>query len=167
MNHYFKTIAISFILTFTSMGIMTSAHADDQSSGCGLGWQLFKKNSLVSSFSREITNALASNTIAMTSGTAVGANHDLVLKNKAALYYAEANYQKLQSELAEGKGEHLRTFAKVLGCQGNSIDQVGVVFQRNYETIFPTDQILPSEMLDHVTDSLSRSEFSALCSTGV
>lgn len=131
-----------------------SAHAEDQSSGCGLGWQLFKKNSLVSSSLRSTTNAFALNTIAMTSGTSGCARHDIVMKQKAALYYAEANYQKLQSEMAEGQGEHLQAFAKLLGCQGSSAVQAGQVLQGNYDQVFTTDQVAPYEMLNNTAQTI-------------
>ena len=153
-------VAVVFSVSVISM----AAKAEDQSSGCGLGWQILKKNSLVSSSLRSTTNAIALNTIAMTSGTSGCAKHDIVLKQKAALYYAEANYQKLQSEMAEGQGEHLQTFAKLLGCRGKNIDQAGRVLQGNYSDVFTTDQLAPYEMLNNTVRTIYSSDLN--CSFG-
>lgn len=149
-------------LVLVTLLFAAPSFADDQSSGCGLGWSIFKKNSLVSSWSRNITNLIASNTSAMTTGSSGCAKHDFVMKDKAAEYYAEANYQKLQSEFAEGKGEHLEAFANVLGCLGNA----GAVLQSHYETIFSSDSVMPSVMLENAKAAL-RSSHDVACAQGV
>lgn len=154
------------VLMFVIFG-SSVAHAGDQSSGCGLGWEIFKKNSLVSSAFRSTTNAIALNTIAMTSGTSGCSKHDIVMKQKAAIYYAEANYLKLQSEMAEGKGEHIQAFAKILGCNEAAAIRAGGVLQGNYEKIFTTDSVKPYEMLEESARSIYSSELaSSGCSLG-
>lgn len=155
-----KYIAIVLVL------FASGAQAADQSSGCGLGWSLFQKNSLVSSYSRSITNALASNTSAMTSGTSGCAKHDFVLKEKEAMYFAEGNYQKLKTEFAEGKGEHMETLARILGCNASAAKAIGPVLQKDYETIFPTDHVQPSQMLNSVSNSVFNSNLASQCMTG-
>lgn len=150
-----KTMIVAIVFALFSS---TASFADDQSSGCGLGWQVTKKNSLVSSFVRSITNAVTSNTIAMTVGSSGCAKHDIVMREKAAEYFAEANYLKLQTELAEGQGEHLQALGMILGCDGN----VGAVLQSNYETIFPSDKVHPSVMLKNVRSSLKQSHVSCV-----
>ena len=152
-----KTMIVAVVLAvFTS----ATSFADDQSSGCGLGWQVSKKNSLVSSFVRSITNAVTSNTIAMTIGSSGCSKHDIVMREKAAEYFAEANYLKLQTELAEGQGEHLVALGLILGCDRD----LGAVLQSNYETIFPSDKVHPSVMLKNVRSSLKQSNVS--CAVG-
>lgn len=150
------------VLVLAVLLVAAPSFADDQSSGCGLGWSVFKKNSLISSYSRNITNLVASNSSAMTTGSSGCAKHDLIMREKAAQYYAEANFQKLQTEFAEGQGEHLTAFANILGCFGNA----GEVFQNNYETIFPSQNANPTQMLDSVKASL-RTSASVSCATGV
>lgn len=149
-----KIAAVVLAVLFFS----TSSFADDQSSGCGLGWQVSKKNSLVSSFFREITNAFTSNTIAMTVGSSGCAKHDIVMREKAAEYFAEANYLKLQTEFAEGQGEHLDALAIILGCDGD----VGTAMQSHYEVIFPSDKVHPSAMLKNIQSTLKQSKISCV-----
>jgi hypothetical protein len=160
MNQIKSVLSVVLLLSVFTL----SAHADDQSSGCGLGWQFFKKNSLVSSSLRSTTNVIALNTIAMTSGTSGCAKHDIVMKEKAALYYAEANYQKLQSEMAEGQGEHLKAFAMLLGCQGANAVQAERLLQGNYGNVFTSDQVVPSEMLNNTARTIYSSDLN--CSFG-
>ncbi len=156
-------IVFSFVIFAGSF-----AHADDQSSGCGLGWQITKRNSLVSSTIRSWTNYIASNTSGMTSGTSGCAKHTIVMKNKEALYYAEANYLKLQSEMAEGKGEHIQAFAKVMGCNEQAAAAVGAVLQSNYGQIFTSDSVAPYEMLDGASRAVFSSDVGqAGCLLGV
>lgn len=156
--------ALSLLAIIFALSIQSPvAKADDQSSGCGLGWMLFKKNSLVSSSLRATTNAFAFNTIAMTSGTSGCAKHDIVMKEKEALYFAEANYQKIINEMAEGKGEHLQAFAKVLGCNASAAAMAGKTFQNKYEAIFTSDQVQPSQLLNNVANAIYGSPMAAGC----
>ncbi|RYZ74154.1 MAG: DUF3015 domain-containing protein [Proteobacteria bacterium] len=152
----FLVIALAFTVT-------ASSFAGDQSSGCGLGWELFKKNSLVSSFSRTITNAIASNTIAMTSGTSGCARHDIVMKHQEALHYAEANYQKLLSEVAIGSGEHLSSFVAILGCEGANGVSASALLQSQYGELFPIDSASPSHLLNESTRTIYSSPLQSSC----
>src|SRR4051812_42395838 len=90
------------------------SRAQDSSSGCGLGWAVSQRQSLLSSWIRNSTNVTFSNTIAMTFGTSGCARHDLVLNEKKPIYFAEANFNRLMIEMAEGHGEFLGAFAEVL-----------------------------------------------------
>ncbi len=163
-----KTITLlAVVLTIAAAPFGNSARANDQSSGCGLGWSVFKKNSLVSSSLRNTTNVLASNTSAMTTGSSGCSKHDIVKKEKAALYFAEANYQKLINEIAEGKGEHVQAFAKILGCNNASSAKAAAVFQSRYESIYTTDQVNPQQMLNNAANALYGSDIAAGCGYGV
>jgi hypothetical protein len=120
------------------LGVSNLSLASDGSSGCGAGWYLFKKNSLVSSFSRTITNATFSNTIGMTFGTSNCQRHDIVLQEKMGTYYAEANLDQIQVESALGEGEHLNQFSYALGCDWEVAPRLQDKMRENYQTLFPT-----------------------------
>ncbi len=49
---------------FVALITSSTTYAADSSSGCGIGWQVLPKQSLVSSFSRAMINGTFSNTIA-------------------------------------------------------------------------------------------------------
>ncbi len=137
-----KTLVLLAVLLFTPL-----AHAEDKSSGCGLGWQIAPKQSLLSSFARALTNATFLNTIAMTFGTSGCGKHDIVLKDREAQYFAEANYHNLMMEMAKGQGENLENFAAVLGCEHSTFSGR---MQSYYNEIFPSDVSSPDAMLSNV-----------------
>jgi hypothetical protein len=111
-----------------------AALAGDSSSGCGLGWMFFKKNSLVSSSLRSTTNASSGNaTFGMTSGTSGCAKHDIVQNEKKAIHFAEANFGKLMQEMSQGSGEYLTSFSVVLGCKNNA--GFSSAMQKNFSSV--------------------------------
>ena len=130
------------------------AHADDQSSGCGMGWSVAKQNSLISSTTRTWVNFTFSSTLGMTSGTSGCAKHSIVQNEKKAEHFAEANYHELMVEMASGQGEHLTSFAKALGCGAGSASAFGKMTQSHYETIYSTDDVGPTQMLDNVRQGI-------------
>jgi len=127
-----------------------SLHAEDKSSGCGLGWQVLSKNSLLSSYTRAVTNAVTSSTSGMTSGTSGCDKHSIVKKEDMDIHYAEANFHSLMTEMAKGNGPYLQGFAMVLGCQGMQIDQFSRSTQKNYDQIFPVNHSSPAGVVESV-----------------
>jgi len=115
---------LGLAVTLTCAGLMSvKTYADDSSSGCGLGWMLFKKNSLVSSYSRAATNATFSSTFGMTSGTSGCAAHSIVKNDKLPEYFVETHLAQLQTDLMLGQGVYLQAFALGLGCQEQEFSQ--------------------------------------------
>ncbi len=112
---------------------------------------------MVSSFSRQISNVFTSNSIAMTSGTSGCAKHSIVKREAEAMYYAEANDQKLLDEVDEGKGEHVAAFARVLGCPSGQMDHAQSVLQRSYDRLFPVNNARPQDLVQGAMGSLIES----------
>lgn len=94
-----------------------TVRADDNSSGCGVGWMILKENSLVSSSFRSSTNATFFNTIAMTFGTSGCAKHKIVKREELPAYFANDNLDQITIDMAKGEGPYLATLAYTLGCQ--------------------------------------------------
>lgn len=138
-------IKIIAFLAFTSL---TSAFAADSSSGCGMGWQVAPKQSLISSFTRSLVNATFSNTIAMTLGTSGCSQHSIVKNEAKGIHFAEANLNQLTIEMASGHGEFVTSFASVFGCQNSAA--FGSIVQANYETILPTTKTSGVELYNNV-----------------
>jgi hypothetical protein len=128
------------------------SHAKDSSSGCGLGWEVAKENSLLSSFARALTNATFLNTVAMTFGTSGCTKHTIVQKEKEAQYFAEANYHNLLLEMAMGNGQNLENFAAVLGCNA---DHFAERMQSHFAEIFPSRHASPDGMLENVRAAIT------------
>jgi hypothetical protein len=132
---YMKKILVLLVGTAT---LMTSsfAHSDDQSSGCGLGWQVTQRMSIVSSAVRLTTDTVLPNTFSMTSGTSGCARHDLVKNDEKAVLFAVNNYDSLIVEMAQGSGEFLEGFAQALGCNEAAFSKFSTFTQSRYQKIF-------------------------------
>jgi len=105
--------------------------AADQSSGCGLGWQVTSKNSLLSSSIRSTTNAVLPNSFSMTFGTSGCTKHSIVQLEREQEYFVNVNFEHLNVDLAQGSGEYLASFAVVMGC-GKMTSHFGQVMQSQY-----------------------------------
>lgn len=130
------------------------AHAEDKSSGCGLGWKVTQRNSLVSSFVRALTNYTTTSTFAMTSGTSGCDHHSIVSKDKQDIHYAEANFESLMVDMAKGNGAYLQGFAMVMGCNANEAAAFSQVSQKNYDQFFPNSGTTPNELVNSVRDTV-------------
>ena len=139
-----NTAAVGLVLAFFSTGAL----AADSSSGCGLGWEVTQKQSLVSSAIRSTTNAFLPNTFSMTFGTSGCTKHSIVRNEQEQKYFVEANLDQLTLEMAQGDGEYLRGFAAVMGCERVYGDFSRSV-QRNYGTIVPAVSN-PAAILENV-----------------
>ena len=134
MNRIFK---LAYLLGIIAFGILpTLVLAQDSSSGCGVGWMVTQRQSLISSWVRQSTNVTFSNTIAMTSGTSGCAKHDIVLNEKKAEHFAEANFDRLRLEMSGGRGEFLTAFSEILGCDAGASATFAELVQANYAELF-------------------------------
>jgi len=127
--------------------LIFTTYAADGSSGCGLGWQVFQKNTLVSSSLRATTNTITLNSIGMTLGTSGCTKHDIVQNEARGMHFAEANHHQLMLDMAQGEGEFVVSFAAVLGCQGDSF---AAAVQKNYKHIFTSAETNAAEMYQNL-----------------
>lgn len=125
-----------------------SVSAADSSSGCGMGWEVAPKQSLVSSSTRSIVNATFSNSIAMTLGTSGCAKHSIVKNEAKGIHFAEANMNQLAIEMARGNGEFVNGFASVFGCQNSKA--FGSMVQSKYEQVLPSANTTGVELYNNV-----------------
>lgn len=143
------------------------SRAEDKSSGCGLGWQVSKRDSLVSSSFRSTTNAVGSQTFAMTSGTSGCAKHSIVKNEKQGLHYAEANYENLVVEMAEGHGEYLEAFSAVLGCSPSMYPDFSQMTRNHYSEIMTSETANGGKLLENVKSVMKTDPRLAGCTPAV
>lgn len=151
--------AMTAIIALTT--ICSTAQAEDQSSGCGMGWKVAPRNSLLSSTTRSFVNLTFSNTIGMTSGTSGCSKHSIVKKEKEAMYFAETNQGQLMIEMAQGQGENLRGLAAIMGCLTSGIPAFEKAVQNNYNQVFPTSETTPAKMLEGVRSVIGSDQTAA------
>jgi hypothetical protein len=139
----------SILVLISSFSLFSfSAFAADSSSGCGLGWEVTQKQSLVSSAIRSTTNAILPNTFSMTFGTSGCQKHSVVKNESEQMYFVEANLDQLALDMAQGDGEYLRGFAAVMGCESAYGDFSSFV-QKQYPEIF-SGSVTPTRVLQQV-----------------
>lgn len=154
-----KNIIIGLIALISA----TSVFAGDSSSGCGMGWEVAKDQSLVSSSTRSLVNATFSNTIAMTLGTSGCAKHSIVKNDAKGIHYAEANMNQLAIEMARGNGEFVAGFASVFGCQNSRA--FGSMVQNKYESVLPSEKTSGVELYNNVKAQIkNNATLSSTCS---
>lgn len=159
MEDLMKNIIIGLIALVSA----TSVFAADSSSGCGMGWEVAPKQSLISSSTRSIVNATFSNTIAMTLGTSGCAKHSIVKNESKGIHFAEANLNQLAVEMARGNGEFVTSFASVFGCQNSTA--FGSMVQAKYETVLPSVKTSGVELYNNVKAQIkNNASLSSSCS---
>lgn len=142
------------------MAFGMNTYAGDSSSGCGLGWEVVSKNSLISSYTRTLINATTSSTIAMTLGTSGCAKHSIVKNDKKDIHYAESNFHELMLEMSQGEGEHLKGFALAMGCVDAEVATFAKAAQSNYGQIFKAN----AQPADLVQNTRSTMQSAKVCS---
>ncbi len=131
-NTIFGSLILGAVILFA---YTQSSQAADSSSGCGLGWQVTQKQSLLSSAVRTTTNTFLPNTFSMTSGTSGCQKHSIVKNDEEAVIYAVNNQHSLMMEMAEGKGEFLNAFAQTLGCDASRYSDFAKFTQSHFSDI--------------------------------
>ncbi len=144
---------ISFFMCFGFLG--TFAFAEDKSNGCGLGWKVTDRKSLLSSTVRSYTNMIGSQSSGMTSGTSGCDKHSIVKNEKAPMHFAEANLNSLMIEMAQGQGDFVMALGSVMGCKAQALPHFTTTTKQNYEKIFTSQDVTPAQFLENVETTIS------------
>lgn len=125
--------------------------------GCGLGSMVFEEtNSKGSQILAATTNGTSGNqTFGITSGTLNCTTDGVIKQSKAQQAFAEANFEDLSQEMAQGQGEHLQAFAHLLGCSAESVDTFGRVVQQHYSDIFSSAHVTPADLIQSVLQHIA------------
>lgn len=154
---------MKLIIALMALVATSSVFAADTSSGCGMGYEVAPKQSLVSSSTRSLVNGTFSNSIAMTLGTSGCAKHSIVKNDAKGIHFAEANMNVLALEMARGNGEFVTGFASVYGC--NNTEAFGSMVQSNYETVLPSSNTSGVELYNNVKAQIrNNAALNASCS---
>lgn len=141
-----KNLVITLFIVFLG----STAFAKDGSSGCGPGWYVAKKNSLVSSSIRGTTNGFLGPTvtIGMTFGTSNCARHSIVRRDKEELKFATENYHELAADSAKGQGPFLQSYGEIMGCSAKSLQHFQDSMKENFKTLFFHKSSSPETLLE-------------------
>jgi hypothetical protein len=85
--------------------------------GCGLGSMAFGENTKLNQVLAATTNGtFGTQTFGITSGTSNCTSGGVAKIEKETEMFVEVNYDVLQKEISQGKGETLNSFASLMGC---------------------------------------------------
>lgn len=148
-------ISVGFMIV---SALSISANAEDKSGGCGLGWKIAPQTSLVSSYTRAITNTMTSNTSGMTSGTSGCDKHSIVRKESEQIHFAESNFHNLMIEMAQGSGTYITSFGYVMGCNESNVNNFTAMSQQNYAQFFPKIGGSPAQLIQDMTLQMTQNK---------
>ncbi|MCC7460667.1 MAG: DUF3015 family protein [Proteobacteria bacterium] len=131
--------------------------------GCGLGSMAFGENTKFNQVLAATTNGtFGTQTFGISSGTSNCTTGGLAKIEKETEMFVEVNYDVLQKEVSQGKGETLASFSNLLGCSDSKV--LGKGLQSNYKNISAAKN--SSEFLNNVKTTISNnSALSTSCKT--
>jgi hypothetical protein len=81
----------------------------------------------------------------------------------ATRVFVEANREALAKDVSRGSGETIGTLSEMLGCQ--DAKAVGATLQKNFSTVFPTENVSNEQVTTAILDTLKRDKMAA-CKIG-
>lgn len=130
MRKTFIYSALTIVLALSSANAAKYGAA-----GCGLGSIVFGNQKGMVQILAATTNGTSGNqTFGITSGTSNCADDGVALADKEKEFFANANFESLKQEMAQGQGENLAAFASLYGCSSGAFAQS---VKSNYGTILP------------------------------
>jgi len=128
--------------------------------GCGLGSMAFKDDDKISQVLAATTNGtFGTQTFGISTGTSNCTKNGLAKIEKETEMFVEVNYDVLQKEISQGKGETLNSFASLMGCESSAL---GKGLQSNYKKISAASN--SSEFLSNVKSTIqSDAKLSSSC----
>jgi hypothetical protein len=155
---------MKLVKTILAAGALSAAFAGGYGmAGCGIGaLVLGDQPGKIQIVAATLNNIIIPQTSAITTGTSNCTEDGVTLQSHEQDYFAEANFELLKLESAQGRGENLDAFAALFGCSANGTAQFSASMQKNYNQIF-SDAQNGMEMLSGVR-SVVAPELAASCS---
>lgn len=141
-----KTLTVAAALLFA-----TNAFAQKYgTAGCGLGSMVFGNQPGAVQILAATTNGTSANqTFAITTGTSNCGPGAFATGTKD---FVDANREVLAKDAARGAGEAVGAIAVINACK--DVRGVGAALQKNYGTIFPSEQASNEQVTDAILQTL-------------
>src|SRR5512134_943834 len=151
-----KTILTVILLAPISAALATPPN----SVGCGLGSQIFDKQSGVGPQVLAVTTngTFGNQTFGISSGTSGCDPDGTVVASARVPMFVGANLDALAHDMALGRGESLASLAAVMGISES--DEAGFfsVTKENYALIFPSANVTAADVLNSIYTVMARDE---------
>jgi hypothetical protein len=150
------TLALGMAVFLSSGAALAQAPTPYGMAGCGLGSALFGKDNtkLMQILAATTNGTLGNQTFGITSGTLGCVEGGVVNAAQEQAAFAEVNFQDLKRNMAAGGGEFLSSFGTLLGCDDTGKAGLAKMTQTRYESIVPTAQTTPMQMLGAVKSEI-------------
>jgi hypothetical protein len=119
--------------------------------GCGLGSVIFgDKPGIVQVLAATTNGTFGNQTFGITTGTSNC--EDTRQSASAARAFVQANREAVSKDIARGSGETLGSLSELAGCSDEAA--VGAALQRDFSTIFPSQDVSDIAVSDSVVRAL-------------
>ena len=144
-----KLLLSSFIVSAPFTTMTATAAGGHGPAGCGLGTEVIFRNA--DEWHEHVlaatTNASASQTFAMTSGTLGCEDANGPLKNGIALFL-DNNMEQLAADTATGQGETLAALSELVGVNAADSAAFNATLKANFDQIFASAEVTSGQAYD-------------------
>lgn len=141
-------IALMALTSFSAF----AAKGNKSLSGCGAGWDIAPKMSMISMTTRGYTNSVTS-PFGTTTGTSGCKRHSIVFEREQQLHLMDFSFDEILANISEGRGEYLRALTKTMGCSDRGYSPIAKHLQ---EKLGKQDKVIanPVELYQFIHGSL-------------
>lgn len=137
------------VLAAASVLMASSLYANNPNTGCGLGNTVIKDQSTtVSQVLAVTTNASASQTFAITSGTFDCKQPSKFVENEKLHRFVNENMDELAMDISVGNGETLNTVATLMNIEDRAT--FASKLQANFTSIYANENVSSAEVIDNI-----------------
>jgi endonuclease/exonuclease/phosphatase (EEP) superfamily protein YafD len=120
--------------------------------GCGLGKMVWdgsagQKHIIQQVLGSTTNGTFGSQTFGISFGTSGCTNDGVIVQNEQVNVFAQANFDSLAQEMAQGRGEHLASLATLLGVPAEQQPAFFAMTQEKYTTLISSGEATPVAML--------------------
>lgn len=150
---------IILAMLFTSSTSFAALLGESGNERCGVGSMIFKGGQSISSqYSENLTNLSLGETFSVTTGTSGCSNSGFTMVPQEELFYANANYEELQIEMSQGKGEILSGLAETMGCENISNVEFARFAKANFNKFKNSNSTTPNEFISNFRNEARHNE---------
>ncbi|MCI0427505.1 MAG: DUF3015 domain-containing protein [Nitrospiraceae bacterium] len=165
-----KVIMLSVAVLFGMQAGLALAANPDTGPGCGLGklaWGDYKgQKEIAPQVMMATTNGtFGSQTFGISSGTSGCSNDGKIMGEHKTTMFAQLNFESLSQEMAQGQGEHLASFATLMGVPAEHQAAFFAMTQERYTSLVKTGEASPVAMVKAINDAIATHPVLAQVST--
>lgn len=145
---------VALILAFASTAFAADMGMARNNTGCGLGTVLFKgsanDSSLLQAFQATTNGTSGNQTFGITSGTSECSQPKKFARNERLNEFVFANLDALAKDIAQGRGESVRTLAELLQIAPEKREAFYRNLQIHFAEIFPRENVEYAQVVDTI-----------------